>query len=205
MPVRLSACDDGLIDIGIRTGPISFWLIAYLLTHPEAFEAVQKEVDQLWERKPNWWMLQQGSDFNTNLQPATASPISASTGPSPVQDSITQHLDNAVVLTSVVQETFRLTAHSFSLRVATSDGHLQVAEPPKLSLSSSGGAELGKGLHRIPVKAGDTIFIFPTHHRNSSIFPKPNDFVFDRFVPTAEGKLRSFNLPDGKSLQPVRV
>nr|XP_014341612.1 PREDICTED: prostacyclin synthase [Latimeria chalumnae] len=91
-----------------NVGPAAFWLLLFLLKHPEAMAAVQGEAERVFK--------QNGREV------------------SPLYQISQELLDNTPVFNSVLNETLRLTAASFLTREVLQDMQLKLADGREYSL-----------------------------------------------------------------------
>ncbi|XP_070623580.1 7-alpha-hydroxycholest-4-en-3-one 12-alpha-hydroxylase-like [Erythrolamprus reginae] len=89
-----------------NTGPVTFWLLAYLLKHPEAMKAIRAEIDQVLKETG-----QEEDPMNLSLQ-AVKTPL----------------------LDSAVEEVLRLKAGSFVFRSVMEDLNLQMDDGKEYDL-----------------------------------------------------------------------
>ncbi|XP_037537700.1 5-beta-cholestane-3-alpha,7-alpha-diol 12-alpha-hydroxylase [Nematolebias whitei] len=88
-----------------NTGPSSFWLLLFLLKHPEAMKAVREEVDKVLK------------ETGQEVQPG-----------GPLIDLTREMLTKTPILDSVVEETLRLTAAPLLTRAVLQDMTLKLAD-----------------------------------------------------------------------------
>ncbi|KAF7222348.1 5-beta-cholestane-3-alpha,7-alpha-diol 12-alpha-hydroxylase [Nothobranchius furzeri] len=91
-----------------NTGPSSFWLLLFLMKHPEAMAAVRQEVDKVLR------------ETGQEVRPG-----------GPLINLTREMLTNAPVLDSAVEETLRLTAAPLLIRAVLQDMTLKMADGRK--------------------------------------------------------------------------
>uniref|UniRef100_A0A8C0HHR4 Cytochrome P450 family 8 subfamily B member 1 n=1 Tax=Chelonoidis abingdonii TaxID=106734 RepID=A0A8C0HHR4_CHEAB len=94
-----------------NTGPSSFWLLLYLMKHPEAMQAVREEVDKVL------------AEAHQEVKPG-----------SPVVNITRDMLMKTPVLDSAVEETLRLTAAPILIRAVVEDLNLKMANGREYAL-----------------------------------------------------------------------
>ncbi|XP_065254851.1 5-beta-cholestane-3-alpha,7-alpha-diol 12-alpha-hydroxylase [Emys orbicularis] len=94
-----------------NTGPSSFWLLLYLMKHPEAMQAVREEVDKVL------------GEAGQEVKPG-----------SPVVNITRDMLMKTPVLDSAVEETLRLTAAPILIRAVVEDLNLKMANGREYAL-----------------------------------------------------------------------
>ncbi|XP_074841314.1 7-alpha-hydroxycholest-4-en-3-one 12-alpha-hydroxylase [Carettochelys insculpta] len=94
-----------------NTGPMSFWLLLYLMKHPEAMQAVREEVDKVLR------------ETGQEVKPG-----------SPVVNITRDILMKTPVLDSAVEETLRLTVAPILIRAVAEDLNLKMANGREYAL-----------------------------------------------------------------------
>ncbi|KAM9789388.1 5-beta-cholestane-3-alpha,7-alpha-diol 12-alpha-hydroxylase-like [Neosynchiropus ocellatus] len=88
-----------------NTGPSSFWLLLFLMKHPEAMEAAKKEVEEI--------VKQSGQEVSRD---------------GPLLDVTREMLTKATILDSIIEETLRLTAAPLLTRAVLQDMTIKMAD-----------------------------------------------------------------------------
>ncbi|CAN2390304.1 prostaglandin-I synthase activity [Pristimantis euphronides] len=134
-----------------NTGPAAFWLLLFLMKNPEAMAAVRTELETLLGGRERSHMTRQ------------------------------ETLDCAVILTSALEETLRLTAAPFVTREVLAQIPLKLADGREYTL-----------------RRGDRLCLFPyvSPQMDPEIHQEPQIFKFDRFLNVDTSQKKDFYKSD---------
>ena len=157
----------------LNTAPTLFWVIYYLLSDKAIYDAVQEEIDIIYDTRTKMNKANQNNENDTSL---------------PHLFELAD-LHNMHKLDSLITEVFRLktTSRSLSSRIATEDF--------KMILPVDGEEK------QFFVEKGTIFITSPTiKHTDESIFKDATTFKWDRFVPLPDGTRPTF-FKDGRILR----
>lgn len=162
----------------MNTVPAGFWAFFELMANKDAFNAVKREVSNIYERKEN----PEYDEGDNNSKYSTRNYLTL------------EELEEMECLDSVISETLRLRSTNKMLRVRYATEDFRV----KLSLPVS------KELHEFDVKKGTYFVSCPTlMHRDPDIFEDPLTFKWDRFMKGPDGKSPVFTKNGRRIHRPV--
>nr|QLC36653.1 cytochrome P450 8B15 [Kryptolebias hermaphroditus] len=152
-----------------NTGPSSFWLLLFLLKHPEAMKAVREEVDKVLK------------ETGQEVQPGR-----------PLINLTREMLTKTPILDSAVEETLRLTAAPLLLRAVLQNMTLKMAdgreyfirEGDRMGIFPYGDVHLNPEIHPDPLSFKYDRFLNPDGSKKSDFYK-------------AGKKVKYYNMPWG--------